>query len=120
MVSRSNKFVRLGLARTDPNVDADDLPGTTLSISNINVISPTFSTSNTVEADVTNQLSQQLTETIELLVDGTVKDSKSVTFSSGESKTVQLTFFFAQRGDNEVVVQGGGDSDSTTVTLSLI
>lgn len=122
MVSRAEKFVRLGLSRNLKNIDSDDRPNDSVSVDSLNVTIGNLPLlpQNTAEIQLTNKLSQQITETIILIVNGTVRQRKSIDFASTETKTVTIDFRFVQRGDATVIASAGTEAKSKDVEISLI
>lgn len=70
---------------------------------------------------VKNPTSNQASDTIELLVDGTVRDSRTVSLSPGNSERVKLVWNVVVQNSQElsVTVQTGSDSASDEATFRL-
>jgi PGF-CTERM protein len=70
-----------------------------------------------VDVRVDNTGSVEVTETVALVVDGEQRDSREVTLSPGDARTVTLTWSDATAGEYTATVEGASDSDSTAVAV---
>lgn len=70
---------------------------------------------------VTNPTNSEATDTVELLVDGVVRDSRQVTLSVGKTEQTKLAWTVAVASDQElsVTVQTSSDSASDEATFRL-
>jgi PGF-CTERM protein len=90
-----------GLSVDISSTDSPVAPGETLS----------------VDVRVDNTGSVEVTETVALVVDGEQRDSRGVTLSPGDARTITLTWSDATAGEYTATVEGASDSDSTGVAV---
>lgn len=73
-----------------------------------------------VDARIVNTGNRQGTQPIDLVIDGTVEDQRTVSLGPGENTTVSLewdSFFFIPPDEYEAIVQSDDTNDSTTITV---
>jgi uncharacterized membrane protein len=77
-------------------------------------------TTATFEAKITNQGEESGTKTIEFLVNGARKDSKSLTLQPGQSESVRFSYTFADAGSYTVRISSPDDSKEIEVTVESL
>jgi hypothetical protein len=92
-----------------------------LAVNITNTNSPVEDTETVVvDARIDNTGNRQGSQTVELVVDGSVEDSTTVSLAPGESTTVTLEWptRWWDEGNHTVVVRSADDSDTTTVEVA--
>lgn len=79
--------------------------------------SPQVNQSVTIKATIKNSGEESATKTVTLYIEGSRKDSKSLTLSAGRSDTVSFSYTFSYSGTYTVKVSTPDDSKSTTVRV---
>lgn len=119
-VSQAEKYLWLGLSRSLQSVDEDDLPDDSIGIDSltINLSSDPKLLPNSADVQMTNKLSQSVTETLVLTADGNRVASDTVTFTSGEQKTVTLNFLTIEIGNVDFTASIGQETATQTERIT--
>jgi flagellin-like protein len=105
-------------ASNSPEVVNEGSPKATISITGNSPSSPSVGEIVTTTYDITNQSSSQsMVASVELVIDGSVVDSRSTSLSAGETKTNSFDWSSGTDGDVTVTVRTDDSSDSATVTV---
>lgn len=120
MASQAEKYLWLGLSRNLQSVDEDDLPSDTIGIDSFSVSlsSNPASIPNTATVDVTNKLSQSVSETMVLTANGFRVAESTISLTSGESATFNLSFLTADIGNVTFEISVGIETSSVTKRIS--
>jgi hypothetical protein len=79
--------------------------------------SPQVNQSVTIRAIIRNTGEEAGTKTVTLYIDGSLKDSRSLTLNAGQSDTVSFSYTFSYSGTYTVKVSTPDDYRSTTVSV---
>lgn len=119
-LTQAEKFKALGLVRTSETVSEDDIPEDTVTLANftVNLSADPSLLLNDATFDITNSLSQQITETCIIKANGNIVDKQTVTLAADETKTITMYFLTSEFGNVTFTVEVGATSNSVTKRVS--